>query len=463
MPPPDPSYPSLRERRAILLVATVGSFITPFMGSAVNVALPAIAETFSLDAVLLSWISTAYLLSAAVFLVPFGKLADIHGRKRVLLAGVITFALASLLSAIATSFTMLLVARVVQGLGGAMLFSTAVAIVTSVYPPAERGHAIGITVAAVYLGLSLGPSAGGTLTHFFGWRSIFWSNTILGAGLVALTHWGMHGEWAEARGEKLDVVGSVIYGVAQFAMVLGLTKLPAPLGIVLLAMGILGLVAFIYWEGRVAQPVLNLGLFRGNVVFGMSNLAAFINYSATFGAVFLLSLYLQYIAGFSPQKAGLILVAQPIMMALLSPFAGRLSDRIEPRVVASIGMIFSAVGLAMLITLGMQTQTGYIVAALLVLGIGFGLFSSPNTNAIMGAVERRYYGVASAITGTMRLTGQVFSMAAAALIFSIFVGRAKITPEHFAEFLHSVRTAFGLFAGLCVIGVFVSLARGKVR
>jgi MFS family permease len=222
-------------------------------------------------------------------------------------------------------------------------------------------------------------------------------------------------------------------------------------------------VAFALWEARTASPLLDVSLFRKNRVFALSNLAALIHYSATFAVGFLLSLYLQYIKGFTPDGAGTVLVAQPAVMALLSPFAGRLSDVIEPRVVASLGMGMTAAGLLMLTFLVPDTSLGLILAALLLLGLGFALFSSPNTNAVMGAVEKRYYGVASGILGTMRLVGQMLSMGLVMLIFALYLGKAHIRPANYHLFLAGVRTAFAVFGVLCALGVFASLARGNVR
>jgi MFS family permease len=206
-----------------------------------------------------------------------------------------------------------------------------------------------------------------------------------------------------------------------------------------------------------------MNLFRSNTVFVFSNLAALINYSATFAVSFLLSLYLQYIKGLSPQNAGLILVSQPIMQALFSPSAGRLSDRIESRIVASAGMALTVIGLLLLTLLNEETALVFIIVSLMLLGFGFALFSSPNTNAIMSSVEKRFYGVASATLGTMRLIGQTLSMGIAMLIFAIHIGKVQITPEYYAPFLTSTQTAFVVFAVLCFGGIFASLARGNVR
>jgi len=450
-------------KRAALLVATLTSFLTPFMGSSVNIALPTIGREFGMDAVLLGWVATAYLLSAAMFLVPFGRIADIHGRKRIFTYGIMTFALSSLLSAIAPSAIFLVSCRILQGIGSAMIFGTGIAILTSVFPAKERGKVLGINVAAVYSGLSLGPFLGGFLTQQLGWRSIFFLNVPLSLIIIAFTLWKLKGEWAGAKGEKFDFTGSVIYSLSLPAMMYGFTLLPAMSGAWLIGLGVLGLLAFIKWEIKAESPVLNINLFRNNRVFAFSNLASLINYGATFAVTFLLSLYLQYTKGLSPQQAGTILVCQPVVMALFSPLAGRLSDKIEPRVVASIGMGFTMIALFLFTSLSENTGLGYVITSLIVIGFGLALFSSPNTNAIMSSVQKKSYGVAAATVGTMRLTGQMLSMGIAMLVFAVYIGRAEITPENYPLFLRSAKTAFIIFTVLCFGGIFASLARGKVR
>ena len=446
-----------------LVAATLTSFLTPFMGSAVNIALPTIGKQFDLDAIWLSWVTLSFSLAAAVFLVPFGKLADIHGRKRIFAVGTLLFTISTLLVGISTSAAMLFAFRVAQGIGSAMIFGTGVAILTSVYEPGERGRVLGLNVAAVYLGLSLGPSIGGLLTEQLGWRSVFLVTVPLGLAAVAYVAWGLKGEWAEARGESFDLAGSAIYSAALVAIMLGFSRLPKLLGGGLILAGLAGIGLFIVWETRTRSPVLDVGLFSRNRVFAFSNLAALINYSATAAVGFLLSLYLQYVKELTPQQAGLVLIAQPVMQALFSPLAGRLSDRVEPRVVASTGMAISAVGLFLLIWLGNATSLAWIVLCLILLGFGFALFSSPNMNAIMGSVERRLYGVASGTLGTMRLVGQTFSLGVAALLFALYMGNVKIEPQYYPQFLASVKTAFAILTVLCVGGVFASLTRGKLR
>jgi len=450
-------------KRTALLVAVLASFLTPFMVSSVNVALPAMGKELGMNAVLLSWVPTSYLLAAAMFLVPFGRIADIHGRKKIFTIGIVVYTIASSLIAFSGTVFALLSLRVLQGFGSAMIFGTGIAIVTSVFPPAERGRVLGINVSAVYVGLSLGPFLGGFLTQQFGWRSIFLAN--VPAGIVALFFIvrRLKGEWAEARGERFDTGGAIIYAVSLVIVMYGLTLFPGRSGIVLVLFGLVWIGAFILWELKAPSPLLDMRLFTTNITFSMSNVAALINYSATFAVTFLISLYLQYIKGFTPQHAGTVLIAQPIVMAALSPLAGRLSDRIEPRIVASLGMGFTALGLALFALLSEHTGLWFIIMNLVVIGFGFALFSSPNTNAVMSSIDRRYYGVGSAMLGTMRLTGQMLSMGIVMVIFSLYIGRVQITPGYYPLFLKSLRMSFLLSSILCAAGIFASLTRGKVH
>ena len=446
-----------------LIVTTIANFSWPFMAASISIALPSIEREFKIDAVLLSWIAMSFTLATATLLVPFSRMADIYGRKKVFLGGVALFTVASFVGAIATSVYMLIACRVLQGVGGAMSFGTSVAIITSVYPPGERGKAMGITIGAVYLGISCGPLIGGFLTQHFGWRSIFIANIPFGLLAVGLGLFKLKGEWAEARGEKFDLGGAVIYSVALVALIVGLSQLPALNGWMAILFSILAFSLFVRWETNNESPVINLALFKSNRIFALSNIAALIHYGATFSVTFMLSLYLQYVKGMSPQSAGLLLVAQPIVQAVVATWAGRLSDRIQPRLVASTGMAITAVCLFLLSVIDGQTSPYAIVAKLAFLGFGFALFTSPNTIAIMNSVEPKFYGIASGILSTMRAVGQVTSMAIAVLLIALYVGRVRINPQNFPFFLKSIRLTFLICGTLCVGGIFASIARGKTR
>jgi len=301
------------------------------------------------------------------------------------------------------------------------------------------------------------------MTNAFGWRSVFFMNIPLGLFIILFTVWKLKGEWTEARGEKFDIPGSVLFGFSLVAVMYGFSRLPGIGGISLVLVGVLGVLIFVKWESKTSSPIFHMDLLRTNRVFALSNVAALINYSATFGVSFLMSLYLQLMKGLKPQEAGLILISQPIVQAIFSPLAGKLSDRIEPRIVASTGMGLTALGLFLFTFLNPERPVLFIIVTLALLGFGFALFSSPNTNAVMSSVDKKYYGIASGTINTMRAIGMMFSMGIVMMILTIYIGRVQITPPYYALFLQSLKVIFAIFTILCLGGIFASLSRGRIR
>ncbi|OQA02373.1 MAG: Multidrug resistance protein stp [Bacteroidetes bacterium ADurb.Bin408] len=446
---------------AIMVVTMVSNFFNPLMGSAVNVALPKIGKEFGMDAVSMSWVTMAYLLSSAVFLVPFGKASDIWGRRRIFFLGSIFFTLSAFVCALSPTGFSLIGFRLFQGFGGAMMYCTSMAIIVSAFPPQERGKVIGLNVSAVYLGLSTAPVLGGFLTEIFGWRSLFYVNGFVSLIITIIIHFKIKAEWTEAKGETFDYIGSIIFMPSFIALMYGFSKLPDTNAVILAIVGLIGIIVFVLIEMRVPYPILNMKLFFENAVFASSNLSAFINYAATFAISFVLSLYLQYAKHMTPKEAGMVLITQPVLMAFVAIFSGRLSDRVHPRWLASSGMAVSVGGLLMLSFIGADTPIVYIISALAVLGFGFGMFSSPNTNMIMGSVEKKFLGVASATVGTMRTTGMMFSMAIATLSVYLFIGKNPISNDNLGNFIQSSHVIFIIFTILCTIGVFTSFIGKK--
>jgi MFS family permease len=316
-------------------------------------------------------------------------------------------------------------------------------------------------VSLTYLGLSLGPFIGGVLTEHAGWESVFLVNVPLSLAALALSARCIEDDGAKKTGQRVDIEGSLIYSLSLVAVMYGFSKVTAPAGIWLTLAGVAGLALFVAWEKRVKSPVLDVGLMTGNRQFALSNVAAFVHYSATFAVTFLLSLYLQEIKGMSPMQAGVVLVSQPFVMMALSPLAGRLSDRIEPRILASLGMGVTCLGLLPFAFLEQSTGLMQILVPLLVIGLGFAFFASPNTNAIMSSVDRGTLGLASGMISTMRLTGQTASMGIVLVLFAFFMGQSRITPEVFLAFMKSLRLGFVIFFFLCILGTAASLSRGN--
>jgi MFS family permease len=320
---------------------------------------------------------------------------------------------------------------------------------------------MGINITATYFGLSSGPVIGGLLTQYLGWRSIF--AFLLPFGIIALFLIGtkIKTEWAEAHGEKFDWKGSIFYGISLASFMFGFSKLPTSMGWSFLSIGIILALVFIWFEKRVSNPVFDIRLILSNRVFAFSGIAALIHYSATSATGFFISLYLQYLKGFDARTAGLIMISQPVMMALLSPVAGRLADKRNPGIIASFGMGLTAIGLILLCFVNETTPVSMIVVLLLIMGIGFGLFSSPNSTAIMSSVEKRYLGIASGVVGTMRMIGQMMSMGIAMMLFALYIGAEKISPSTYHGLMHSMKTGFMIFSMLCILGIFASLARNN--
>ena len=451
------------EKKAVLIVAMLSAFLLPFTTTALNVALPQMGGDLAADSIMLGWIVTTFMLSAAIFLVPVGRISDMHGRKRVFKVGAWIFAASSLLIALTSSSWVVIVLRAVQGLSAAMIFGNGPALLVSEYAAHERGRVLGMNIGMVYFGQSVGPFCGGLLTQHFGWRSIFIVIALLAITAAAITTWKLKSETRAVHHEKFDLSGSALYGVTIFTLMYGLSVLPAPHGFAYLAASAACLVGFIYRQNNIPHPILQVSLFRDNAVFALSNLAALLNYAATFGVGFLLSLYLQFVKGLPPQDTGFILLSQPVVMALSSPLAGKLSDRIEPRMLASAGMALTCLGLLVLASLDANSSLWLVVVTLLMHGLGFGLFSSPNTNAVMGAVTKEHYGVASGIMSTMRVMGQMLSMSVCMLVIANFIGRVQLTPELASQIIQTQRVTFLIFAAMCFCGIVASLARGKVH
>jgi EmrB/QacA subfamily drug resistance transporter len=450
-------------QRSALTIALLTSFLTPFLISGVNIALPSIEKDFELNAVGLSWIITSYLLSSAVFLLPFGKLADIYGQKLVFQGGIILFTVASIFCGFAVNGLMLIFFRVVQGVGASMTMTTGTPILVSVFPPSERGKVLGLNVSSVYLGLSLGPFAGGLLTQYLGWRSIFLVCVPLGIAAILLVFFKLKIDASLNKPGKIDRIGTFYYASGLIGIVYSSSYLNKPFGWPLMLAGIVLMFFFVRRCLRSANPILEIPLLTQNRLFAFSNIAALINYSATFSLVFLMSLFLQKIKGFTPQHTGTILVAQPLIMMLLSPFAGKFSDRIEPRKLATAGMLISSVGLFMLSFVNAQTPVSLIVAFLILMGTGFGLFSSPNMNTIMSSVGKHQLGIASGTSATMRVVGQMVSMMIATLVFSFYFPGSHIQEVDNVLFMGSIKVLFMISGTICLAGVFFSNSRGNLR
>lgn len=447
---------------AVVLMVTLNAFSTPLMLSATNVALPTIADKFSLTAVTLSWVPMSYLMASAMFILIFGRIADLFGRKRIFLLGTIAVIASSIFTALSINSEMLLLGRFLQGASAAMLYATQIAIVSSVFRPDQRGKAIGLVVSAVYVGLAAGPLLGGIATDWFGWRANFLLHIPLALVVVHIGITRVKDEWFGEKG-KLDLIGAALFSGTIVFLCLGITSLPSQASLPLLALFLLSLALFVRHVRAITNPIWDIRLFLTNSIFTRACGASLIMYTATYANVVLLSLYLQQIKSLSGAEAGVILMIQPISMAVLAPLSGRLSDRIEPRLLASAGMALTALGLFFLSTLTAGSQLPTVALALAMTGIGFSFFSAPNTNAIMGSVERKDYGSASGALATTRILGQLGSMVLVTFAMSIVVGDRLIDASNLPALEHAIQLSFGIASALCLVGFFLSITRGKTH
>lgn len=445
-----------------LCIICLASGLVPFMGSSVNLSLPQIARDYDMNSIMQSWVITVHLIASAVFQIPFGRLSDIIGRKRIFVYGLLLLSISSLACALPYGSIYLIVCRAIQGVGSAMTFSTGMAILTAIFEPQERGKAMGINVAAVYLSLALGPSLGGFFTYLWGWESIFLITAILSFIGYIGAHIILKEFRPDAQGEPFDKLGALVYGAALIMLIYGFTTLPSLSGFILIVTGIALFCYFITYENKISYPVFNVRLFYTNRQFTLSSIAALLNYAVSMPVGFFMSLYLQIVKGMEVQTAGIVLITQALVQAILSPLAGKLSDKIQPHYLASTGMGLISIALLCIgLFIHVDTSLYFIVFIFFLLGVGFALFSSPNTNAIMGSVDKRDYSTASATTGTMRLTGQAFGMGVATMILSLFLGEQSIDSSTILPFIGAMQTTFIVFALLSIVGIYASMARNR--
>lgn len=456
------SNPS-RDSQSTLWAVLLTTFQTTFMGSGLNLAIPSVGAEFKAGAVELSWVMTAYILTTAAFLLPLGRVSDRFGRKRLFWIGVVSMVVSSLACGLAPTVTWLVVLRAIQGVASAMAFSTSMAILSATFPAKERGRVFGLAAATTYLGLSAGPVLGGLIAHHLGWRALFFLPTLISVfALLIVLPWRKRNQ-EECRVEAFDWLGTVLYMVGLPLALYGLSNATRSwfAGGAFLGGGGL-LLGFFFWQRRAPSPLLNLRALSGNTAFLFSSLAALIQYAATFALGFLVSLHLQVGRGMEAQAAGWVLLAQPAVMALFSPIAGALSDRIQPRILASAGMALSSLGLLTFVWIDASSSLVWVGLNLGLVGLGFALFSSPNSNSVMSSVAPPLYSLASSMLSTMRTVGQSASMALTTLIVASYVGNRALTPEVAEPLQQATSTAFIVFAGLCGLGVLASLSRGNL-
>ncbi len=446
--------------RAVIVVVVMASFLTSFLGSALNVSIPTIGAEFQAPAASLGWLATTYNMCTVILLIPLGRLADLTSRRAVMITGLVILAVVAAAAQLTNALSALIIVRLLQGIGAACLFATQQAIITDAVPPAARGQALGLSVSAVYIGLSVGPVVGGLLTHNLGWRSIFWFAAAWALATVVLAVARLPRPAPTTERARLDGPSIAWYLTGTTCLTFGLSTLSDGWhAYALVAAGVVLLVIFARRQLRAVSPLLNPALFRAGPAFVLSNLSALLSYAATFALSYLLAIYLQRVQGMGADAAGLVLIASPLVQAVFSPITGRLSDHHSPQALASLGMGLCTLGLVGFVFLDAQTPLAVIIALLAFVGLGFAFFASPNTNAIMALASPRDYGVTAAFVATMRNLGMVVSMAVIALVVTHNFGTAPLTQAAVPVVLTTMRTCFVVFAVICAVGVFTSLAR----
>jgi len=439
-------------KKYVLLVSILVSFLVPYISSSVNIALPEIGKTFALNSILLGWIPSLYLLFNGILLIPFGKIADIYGKKKIITYGLIIFTLASFMSAMAPSSAILFTSRILQGIAAAMIFANVYSLIASVFPTEEKGRALSLSVGTAYIGLSIGPILGGFLTTYFGWQSIFFFAVPFGI-LSIITVIKLKGEWLEAQNDKFSLSSTIVFALALIGIMYGFSEITTNLGIIALILGSLGFIFFIWLQTKVKNPLIHPQVLFDRV-YVINNLTSLVNYGPGIFTIFLLTLYLQNIRELSPDQTGLLLAVQSIFIAIFSLSVGRLLDYLRPRYIAAIGMALTAIGLTIFLFLEQNTAFELIVLALAIIGSGYGLSAASSTQISVEYIDNKFYGISTATLNTMRVVGQMVGMAVTLAVLNILIGQAHLNPSNYALFIQGCKIPFMIFAILCYVSIY---------
>lgn len=439
----------------VIIIAILCSFAVAFNSNALSVALPTLAHDFQMTNIMQNWIINAYLLVIAVCCVPLGKICGKYGLKRTLIIGLIIYIVGAVCSALALDEIMLIMSRIIQAIGSAVLFVNVMAMITAQIAPQKRGQAIGLNIMGVYIGLTSAPTIAGILVENFSWRTIFYITLPLIFISIYLLY-KIDKEWSMGVDIPIDYKGSLLYMAGISLLMYGFTILNQITGIIISIIAIVILLIFAKYELKVPNPIYEVRLFK-NSRYTSSNLASFISYFATFVVTYILNYHFQYLMGYSPQYSGLLLIVTPLIMALFAPISGKLSDKINPQKLASIGMSLVSIAMFIYCFLDKSMPLYLVIIAMVLQGFGFGLFSSPNNNVILGSVEKKDIPIASASLSTVRTIGQSFSLGLLTLIFTLVMGKVAIVPENYHLLVQSSQITMIFSTILCIIAVILSL------
>lgn len=452
-----------KQQYLILLATSLGVLMNPLLASMIILALPNIGTEFLVSARDLGWMSTAYILSNAICLVPGAWVVDKVGYRKSFIAGTIIVAVTCLFAVFAPNYPALLASRIVSGLGVSLLMITSLAILSRIFPKEKRGFVIGINTTMVYVGLTLGPFLGGILTETLGWKSLFllMGPLVFFSGILLFVC--MKTEFTIPV-KKFDFVGAILYAVSMFLLMYGLSTITDAGSVFLAGAGLILFAVFVWYELRNTHPLLHVRLFFENKRFARSSYAALLNYAAVYAVTYMVSLYLQSIGHLNAAEAGMIMLFQPLLQVIATPIAGKISDKVDAKYLVTAGMILTIFGLVFLSGLGlsMTNVAGYIMITQVFIGLGAALFSAPNTSTIMSSVSPAEYSMASSVVSVVRQVGMLISMAVCMAAISFFVGGTDMLgPDMYAQFVEALRVSMLISAGLAVVGVFFSWFRGQ--
>lgn len=446
-----------KAQNSILHTVLISQFTMPFMFSGIAITLPIMGQEMRASGVALSLVEIVFLGTSGALMLPFGKLADMTNKQAVYKTGLLTTAIITLVLGITQSIDLFIFFRLIQGLTFALIVSTNMAIITETIPKQRLGKAMGLSIGAVYAGLSVGPFAAGIITEYIGWRWIYYLVCLMLLISYIQSARYLKGKWLKPD-KPYDYIGSILIISILACWIIGSSKLnQVNIGIILLALGVILIPLLWLAEKKATMPLLEFSFLRTNSNFSKALIIQLLTYSGTFGVPFLFSIYLQVIKQFSPQDTGLILMTSPILMVLLAPFFGRLSDRVNPRRLATFGVSFTLIGTFLATWITINVSIFWLCLVLACHGIGFAMFSSPNMKIIMTSVDKTRTGVASALAAEMRTLGMVVSMLLITLFMSLIIGQTQITVDSAGLYLTVMRYSLITIAILGGLALIMSL------
>lgn len=440
----------------VVYIIILSQYATPFMFSGVGITLPVIGVEMQASAVELSLVETAFLGAYTAFMLPFGRMSDMMDKSMIFKAGLLVYTLASLALGLVDNIGLFIGIRTVQGLSAAAMAATSMAIIVEVVPTEKRGQALGLCIGAIYAGLASAPFLAGLITDYYGWRWVYYASAICLLLTLLPSFFIMKGKAAPSKGH-LEPGNSLPLILGTLALAFGAAELgQGMIGTGLIVSGLILLAVFFLADRRSTAPLLPLSYLRRNRILSHALILQMLTYAGAFGMTFLFSIHLQSIEGYSAFEAGQILIVGPVLMALITPFVGRLTDRYSPRALVALGIACTATGTALAIGVAGDDSLAVLIAALIAQGIGFAIFSTPNMAVIMGSVDPNRTGFASAVTAKTRSIGMVASMTIITLLMSAQMGDSKVTanPE---GFLPAMTVAFILLSLLGLLSVIMAL------